>query len=342
MEMTKRVTALLLSLVMALSLTTFSAAEDPTRTYTLGGSLSGVVALDVSPKTAQAMVAVGANSDVCVTFDMTLTPQSGVEVPAFSFTLKPDSGMVLATALNGEFGYALNDIPTWGVLGYTSATNYYAAAGLVRPLTAETWVMSMDVKLPAGIAPGYYYLDVVTNSDVPNDNFTTGEAGGRQYSRVVTVMPVQVVAGVSVRGIVRDNTAAAMPGAAVALWQGGVQIATTTSLDGSYAFADLSTGSYTVKAVSADSEKKGEANVTVAAADVQKDLTVSAGVLGDVTGEGAVNIFDVLALHRHVAGRAQLGEDALRCADVTGEGAVNIFDVLKLHRFVAGRIASLS
>ena len=55
---------------------------------------------------------------------------------------------------------------------------------------------------------------------------------------------------------------------------------------------------------------------------------------GDVTGDGKVNIFDVVRLQKHLAG-IEVEIDPI-AADVTGDGKVNIFDVVRLKKFLAG------
>ncbi len=57
---------------------------------------------------------------------------------------------------------------------------------------------------------------------------------------------------------------------------------------------------------------------------------------GDVDGDGAVTLKDVLMLRQAIAGTADLTEDQLAAADVNGDGAVNLKDVLALRRIVAG------
>lgn len=55
---------------------------------------------------------------------------------------------------------------------------------------------------------------------------------------------------------------------------------------------------------------------------------------GDVTGDGNVNIFDVVRLQKYLAG-IEVEIDPI-AADVTGDGKVNIFDVVRLKKFLAG------
>ena len=57
---------------------------------------------------------------------------------------------------------------------------------------------------------------------------------------------------------------------------------------------------------------------------------------GDVNGDGGVNLKDVLALRRHVAGMEALANEA--AGDLDFDGTINMKDVLLLRKFVAGMI----
>ena len=57
-------------------------------------------------------------------------------------------------------------------------------------------------------------------------------------------------------------------------------------------------------------------------------------VPGDSTGDGKVNIFDLIRLRKHLAGMdVEFNE---KNADVTGDGKVNIFDLIRLRKYLAG------
>lgn len=57
-------------------------------------------------------------------------------------------------------------------------------------------------------------------------------------------------------------------------------------------------------------------------------------VIGDATGDGTVNMKDVLAIRKYVAGLTT--ELNLAAADVNGDGNVNMKDVLAVRKIVAG------
>ena len=62
-------------------------------------------------------------------------------------------------------------------------------------------------------------------------------------------------------------------------------------------------------------------------------LTIAEFQKGDVSGDGNVNIFDLLALIKVLSGRGT----AEGAADVNGDGKTNIFDLLELIRTLAGK-----
>ena len=60
--------------------------------------------------------------------------------------------------------------------------------------------------------------------------------------------------------------------------------------------------------------------------------------LGDVTGEGDIDVLDALEIVKYDAGLVTLDETALLAADVTGEGDVDVLDALEIVKYDAGII----
>ena len=58
--------------------------------------------------------------------------------------------------------------------------------------------------------------------------------------------------------------------------------------------------------------------------------------VGDVDGDGSVNMKDVLFLRKVIAGAETLTEEQAKRADVNGDGEVNMKDVLALRKIIAG------
>ncbi len=102
-----------------------------------------------------------------------------------------------------------------------------------------------------------------------------------------------------------------------------------------------STGSFTVSSEGAYSTA---AQLVTGTGVTDKTFTVtvqeSTGLLGDVNGDGEIDIFDVMAALRHSAQVVTLtGNEYIR-ADVNKDGTVDIFDVMRILRYVAQIINS--
>jgi hypothetical protein len=102
------------------------------------------------------------------------------------------------------------------------------------------------------------------------------------------------------------------------LWLDGVQLAVTTAADGTFTLPAVSAGSHVVKATM-PCYLPAEAAVTVT-----DNQTVSVNlhlIGGDITGDGTINIFDLVAV-----GAAFNGTDP--AVDINNDGYVNIFDLV--------------
>ena len=64
-------------------------------------------------------------------------------------------------------------------------------------------------------------------------------------------------------------------------------------------------------------------------------------VLGDITGDGIIEINDVSKLYRYYRGRTDMTDAYIAACEVTGDGIIEINDVSKLYRYYRGRITSL-
>ena len=60
------------------------------------------------------------------------------------------------------------------------------------------------------------------------------------------------------------------------------------------------------------------------------------GLVGDPTGDGAVNVSDVLAVVHHIIGKAFLEEDGLCRGDCNGDAFVDVLDVVGIVRVILG------
>ena len=61
------------------------------------------------------------------------------------------------------------------------------------------------------------------------------------------------------------------------------------------------------------------------------------GLIGDITGDGNVNMGDVAKLYAHIKGTSVLTDkNDIKCCDITGDGNVNMGDVAKLYAHIKG------
>ena len=61
----------------------------------------------------------------------------------------------------------------------------------------------------------------------------------------------------------------------------------------------------------------------------------SEGIIGDVNGDGYININDVTAIQTHIANIMTLTSDQLAVADANGDGVVDINDATHLQKYLA-------
>ena len=119
----------------------------------------------------------------------------------------------------------------------------------------------------------------------------------------------------------------------VELWSNGAAVATLTAIDGSYSFENVAAGEYTLK-FSKLNHVTHEYAVTVAAEAVVQDATIC--LIGDVTGDGEIDIADTGKIYAHVKGTAELTGYAFACGDVMADGEINIADTGTVYAHVKG------
>ena len=60
-------------------------------------------------------------------------------------------------------------------------------------------------------------------------------------------------------------------------------------------------------------------------------------MLGDVNGDGKINVNDITKVAAHVKGKKILDESAKKRADVNGDGKINVNDITKIAAHVKGK-----
>lgn len=113
------------------------------------------------------------------------------------------------------------------------------------------------------------------------------------------------------------------------------KIAAETAVQGNfveYNLADVAAGSYTLQ-VSKVGHVTREYPVTVQAESVSLDVKIH--LIGDVNGDGSVNIMDKRIVYNHIAGTKLTGYE-FQVGDVNGDGTINIMDKRMIFNHIAG------
>ena len=113
----------------------------------------------------------------------------------------------------------------------------------------------------------------------------------------------------------------------------GNVVATTTvsGKEGTYALENVAAGTYTLK-VSKQNHVTREYAITVEA-DLTQDVKIH--LIGDIDGNGKINVGDVSKLNGHMKGNLLTDEYMLLCANVNG-GKLNMGDVSGIYAHIKG------
>jgi hypothetical protein len=108
-----------------------------------------------------------------------------------------------------------------------------------------------------------------------------------------------------------------------------VQTVTVTGNGAIYVMEGLQNGQYTLKA-SKYNHATREYEVTVDGGELNQDVALC--LLGDISGDGKINVGDTAKCYGHVR-KTNLLQDAYaqRCADMTGDGRINVGDTAKIY-----------
>ena len=99
----------------------------------------------------------------------------------------------------------------------------------------------------------------------------------------------------------------------------------------SYSFSDVPSGTYTMKVIKSKHVTR-EYTITVGAEAVTQDVKIH--LLGDINGDGKVNMKDWGAVYAHVNETKLLTGYELKCAEVTGDGKVTMKDWNRIYAHV--------
>ena len=199
---------------------------------------------------------------------------------------------------------------------YNEAMNAYYQAGLV-PVTVELATMLQEL----GQANGWWLAGgLIFTEEAPAD-----------LSKAWMQLCGYLVAdeGVILSGSI---TAGTEGNVTVELFSGEASVATVTG-NGTYTFEGIAAGSYTLT-VSKENHVQRTYTVTVGEEAVVLDVKIH--LLGDIDGNGKVNVGDVAKLNGHIKNTAPLTDDyQLLCANVNG-GSLNMGDTASLYSHIKG------
>ncbi len=64
-------------------------------------------------------------------------------------------------------------------------------------------------------------------------------------------------------------------------------------------------------------------------------------VIGDINGDGEINLLDLMQCLNHVAKKITLGGNAFLAADINKDGYVNLLDLMRLMKFLSKKTTIL-
>ena len=166
------------------------------------------------------------------------------------------------------------------------------------------------------VSPGYAYVKIALASNTK----VTGYC----------VVQVTAAAEVDLSGKVTSWGDPQAP-VTVTLWKDGQEAAQVSSSDGTYQLK-VKPGSYQIT-FSKENHAVRSYDITVGTEPVVRDGEIL--LLGDVNGDGEVNITDTARLSAHVNGTRLLTDAyAMACADVLADGQLDIGDTARLYAHV--------
>ena len=118
----------------------------------------------------------------------------------------------------------------------------------------------------------------------------------------------------------------------VTLLDGTTEIDKVTITDGTYTFASVLSGTYTLQ-VGKENHVTRTYDITVSDEPMTQDVKIC--LVGDVTGDGKVNTRDLNRVYAHVNGTNPLAGYEFDGGDVTGDGKINTRDLNRLYAHIS-------
>ena len=179
---------------------------------------------------------------------------------------------------------------------------------------------------------GHSYTSKVTAPTATQQGYTTYTCSTCGHSYKDNYTSAQ---GITVSGKVTSSSKVSGK-ATIELWQDGAfepSYTTVAASSGTYSLEGVEAGTY-ILTVSKYGHVTREYTITVSKSSVTKDVKIC--LIGDVTGDGQVNIGDAGKIYAHVKGTTPITDAyAQACANVNG-GNLNIGDVGAVYSHVKG------
>ena len=270
-----------------------------------------------------------ADGEITVTFDGTTVTVDGTDLPPVE-----EKDYCLVGWINGA-DYGCND--NWETVGEyifvdgtltatftedsyifvksTDNANWYLANAYTED-TSATFVLggSEKMKVPGGVELTF---SLVVNED---------------GSVTVSYEAAEPVLGATVSGAVVSGVAGDVT---IELIADGETVASVTAAgkEGTYSIENVAAGTYTLK-VSQANHVAREYTITVEAEDIAQDVKIH--LIGDIDGNGKINMGDVSKLNAHLKGTNVITDEyQLLCANVNG-GKLNMGDTASLYSHIKG------
>lgn len=233
----------------------------------------------------------------------------------------------------GLRAWILEGEETVSKVDYNEAMNAYYNAGLV-PVTEELAMMLQELGIANGWwnEGGFVFVetapDDLTNAWMQLCGYLEGSHGHQYVDGICNSCGAKDPnAGVTLSGSVASfGEAEEMVTVELILPEQPSQSMMTG--DGTFSFENVPAGTYILR-FSKKNHVSREYTVTVADTEVTLDAKIH--LIGDVTGDGRVNVGDVSRIYAYAKKNGTLDEYELLCADVTGDGRVNVGDTSRVY-----------
>ena len=168
--------------------------------------------------------------------------------------------------------------------------------------------------------------DVITVGGIIKNFYGTVEFN------IPSLMANPVAEGVTVSGAVVTGAEGTVT---IELISEGAVVASATAAgkEGTYSIENVAAGTYTLKVTQANHVAR-EYTITVGDADLAQDVKIH--MIGDIDGNGKINVGDVSKLNSHLKGTNKLTDEyQILCANVNG-GSLNMGDTAALYGHIKG------